>query len=80
MYRGWVAEDQKLYREDIAEVLGISVRSMGRLKLPRRDGTDSDRGHARPYWWESTIKLWLPTRPGKGWRKGRDGSREAEPR
>lgn len=64
---------RKLYREDVAELLGIKVRSLGRAGLPPRDGTDLEGGHARPFWYETTITRWLPERPGKGWRAGVTG-------
>jgi hypothetical protein len=32
------------------------------------DGHDIEAGHARPWWWESTARAWLASRPGKGWR------------
>lgn len=58
--------EKKLYRADLAELLGIKVDSLNRLKLPDRDGTDIERGKARPYWWLSTAKTWAANRPGQG--------------
>ncbi len=64
-------EDRKLYRQDVADRLGISIRSLGRVVgLPERDGTDVEGGHARPFWRAKTIEAWLPTRRGQGWRSG----------
>lgn len=71
MYPDGVADaERKLYRADLAEMAGINVRSLGRVKLPPSDGTVLEAGHARPWWWESTVRAWLAARPGKGWRKG----------
>ena len=40
----------KLYRADVAEMLGVKINSLARLGLPERDGTDVERGKARPFW------------------------------
>lgn len=61
---------RKLYRADLAAMAGIETDSLNRLKLPPRDGTDVEGGHARPYWWAETAKEWLANRPGRGWRRG----------
>jgi hypothetical protein len=75
MYAGGMApRGRKMYRADLAELAGISVRSLGRAKLPEPDGVVTEAGHARPWWWESTAQAWLEARPGKGWRKGAAGS------
>jgi hypothetical protein len=65
---------RKLYLDDVAEVMGVkpmTVRGMrSRGSLPAEDGTDVVEGHARPWWLPATVRTWLRTRPGKGWRKG----------
>lgn len=76
VYRDGMAR-QKLYRADVAEMAGISVRSLGRVKLPSPDGVDVEAGHARPWWFNKTIVDWYRARPGKGWRKGRTGGHAA---
>lgn len=58
--------ERKLYRADLAQLIGIKVDSLNKLKLPERDGTDLERGKARPYWWLSTAKNWVAARPGQG--------------
>jgi len=70
--------DRKLYNEDVAEYLGISAatwrgyRSTSggrrRKQAPEPDGTSIEGGHARPWWWETTISAWNADRPGKGTR------------
>jgi hypothetical protein len=60
--------DRKLYRQDLAALAGIKPDSLNRLKKPAPDGHDIEAGHARPWWWESTARAWLDSRPGKGWR------------
>jgi len=60
------AMQRKMYRADIAAMLGIKVRSLGRAKLPPPDGVDTEAGHARPWWWESTAEAWKKSRPGRG--------------
>ncbi len=57
---------RKLYRADLAALAGIQIDSLNKLKLPERDGTDVERGKARPYWYLSTAKRWLAERPGRG--------------
>jgi hypothetical protein len=42
-----------------------------RRQAPEPDGTDVDRGHARPYWYPQTIDAWLADRPGRGVGGGR---------
>jgi len=64
---------RKLYRADVAAMVGILPSSLGRAKLPPPDGVDIEAGHARPWWKPSTAKAWLDARPGKGWRKSRSG-------
>lgn len=58
--------ERKLYRADLAALAGIRIDSLNKLKLPERDGTDLERGKARPYWWESTAREWMANRPGQG--------------
>ena len=58
--------ERKLYRADLAQLAGIKVDSLNRLKLPPRDGTDIDDGKARPYWLLSTATEWMNNRPGQG--------------
>ena len=58
--------ETKLYRADLAELAGIKVDSLNRLKLPERDGTDIEDGKARPFWYLSTAQEWLVNRPGQG--------------
>jgi hypothetical protein len=61
--------DRKLYRADVAELIGVQYDTLNRYRLPERDGTDIEFGHARPWWWESTIVEWNNARPGRGyWR------------
>ena len=57
---------KKLYRADLADLLGIKVDSLNRLKLPERDGTDIEAGKARPFWYEATARRWMASRPGRG--------------
>ena len=57
---------RKLYRADLAELLGIAVDSVQRARPPAPDGYDIEAGHARPYWYSATVKAWIPTRPGRG--------------
>ena len=63
--------ERKLYRADLAELAGVAVNSLDRIGMPERDGTEIDGAHARPWWWESTARRWLESRPGRGWRAGR---------
>jgi hypothetical protein len=65
---------RKLYRVDMAELVGISIRSLGRANLPPPDGHDMQAGHARPWWKPATARAWKDQRPGKGWRRGRVGA------
>ena len=58
--------ETKLYRADLAELAGIKVDSLNRLRLPERDGTDIEDGKARPFWYLSTAQEWLVNRPGQG--------------
>lgn len=58
--------DRKLYRADVAALLGVQVDTLNRYRLPVRDGTDVEAGKARPYWWETTITEWNARRPGRG--------------
>lgn len=63
---------RKLYRADLAELLGVAVNSLDRIRdLPERDGTDIEAGKARPYWFDGPrLRRWMGSRPGKGWRAG----------
>lgn len=70
--------ETKLYRTDLAELLGIKVDSLNKLKLPPRDGTDIERGKARPFWHIGTAKAWAAARPGRGARTDL-AARKAEP-
>jgi hypothetical protein len=72
--------DRKLYAEDVAEVLGLAPATWRRYcsesptrrrQAPPEDGRDADRGHSRPWWWESTITAWQADRPGPGARTDR---------
>jgi hypothetical protein len=58
--------ERKLYRADLAELAGIRIDSLNKLQLPERDGTDIERGKARPWWWLSTAEHWMANRPGQG--------------
>lgn len=64
---------RKFYLDDLAALAGISVatarkyRSAGWARFPEPDGTDSEKGHARPWWSESTARQWVDDRPGSGW-------------
>jgi hypothetical protein len=69
--------DRKLYSEAVAEKLriapstwrGYCTEAPGRKRhAPPPDGTDVEKGHARPWWWESTIDAWKEIRPGRGHR------------
>lgn len=71
--------DRKLYSADIAAYLDISpatwraycTEAPGRRRqAPPPDGTDIERGHARPWWRQSTITAWDAQRPGQGKRRG----------
>lgn len=63
---------RKLYLDDFAELLGVGVktltgyRSRGTPPVPAPDGVDLRRGHARPYWYESTALAFRDSRPGRG--------------
>ena len=57
---------RKLYRADLAELIGVKVDSLNKLKLPERDGTDIEHGKARPYWLLNTAREWVANRPGRG--------------
>jgi hypothetical protein len=59
---------RKLYRTDLAALIGIRTDSLQRANPPEPDGRDIEDGHARPWWWESTARAWIASRPGKGWR------------
>jgi hypothetical protein len=61
-------EERKLHRAELAELAGIRIDSLNRLRLPPRDGTDIEGGKARPFWYESTARAWLANRPGQGYR------------
>jgi hypothetical protein len=65
----------KLYAEDAAKAVPVSFSTWrryssdagGRRRIaPPPDGTDIEKGHARPWWWESTIAEWKKHRPGPG--------------
>lgn len=58
--------EQKLYRIDFAGLLDVKTDTLNRYKLPPRDGTDIEGGHARPFWWLSTALKWKANRPGRG--------------
>jgi hypothetical protein len=67
--------DRKLYIEDAAQLAGVTAATWrgycteapGRQRqAPAADGTDIQGGHARPWWWESTIEAWIASRPGRG--------------
>jgi hypothetical protein len=58
--------ERKLYRADLAELIGVKVDTLNRYRLPPRDGTDIEAGKARPYWWLSTAERWIEERPGRG--------------
>lgn len=64
----------KLYRADVAALVGILPTSLGRAKLPPPDGYDIESGHARPWWRKATAQEWKANRPGRGnWRRSRSG-------
>jgi hypothetical protein len=67
--------DRKLYVDEAAALVGVlpatwrgyCTASAGRRRqAPPADGVDIERGHARPWWWESTIRQWQANRPGRG--------------
>ncbi len=58
--------ERKLYRADVAALIGVQVDTLNRYHLPVRDGTDIEAGKARPWWWQSTIVEWESQRPGRG--------------
>jgi hypothetical protein len=70
--------NRKLYNDDVAALLGITPATWRRYnaatsnghrrQAPPPDGTDIQRGHARPWWWETTIRTWQASRPGPGTR------------
>jgi hypothetical protein len=80
LYTGAVPRVRKLYLDDVAALTGLGVstlrgyRARGAATMPAPDGTDVDAGHARPWWWESTITAWMAGRRGKDWRKGQTGA------
>lgn len=57
---------RKLYLSDLQERFGAPKGTVlawrRRGLLPPEDGTELDRGHARPFWWESTLSGWSPPR------------------
>lgn len=71
---------EKLYHQDAAEHVGLKV-SMWRdyassragkpPRAPKPDGVDVEHGHARPYWYASTLDAWKASRPGPGVGGGR---------
>jgi hypothetical protein len=61
----------RLYRDDVARLIGIKRTSLGRVPLPEPDGHIAHGSRTRPWWWESTIIKWIASRPGRGWRRGR---------
>jgi len=73
-------ERTKLYAEQAAARAGVAAgtwRSYCNPKAgrpargPAPDGTDVERGHARPWWTPETVDAWLAARPGKGVGGGR---------
>ena len=68
--------DRKLYLEDFAEFIDVrpatlrAYRTRGTPPAPEPDGVDIDRGHACPWWHESTVKAWDDSRRGPGRRHG----------
>jgi hypothetical protein len=66
---------EKLYADEAAAMVGVRpstwrgycTEAPGRRRqAPQADGTDIEAGHARPWWWESTIREYIATRPGRG--------------
>lgn len=55
----------------IAEILGIKRNTWNTMKkngaTPEPDGHEAISGW--PWWYRSTIEAWLPTRPGRGFRR-----------
>lgn len=65
----------RLYSADAAAYLGYPPATWRRYcaespqrrrQAPLPDGTDIDRGHARPWWYRSTLDAWQADRPGRG--------------
>lgn len=62
--------DEQLFNDDAAALAGMTV-SAWRGAVARHDalipdGRKIDKGHARPWWWTSTILAWQAGRPGRG--------------
>lgn len=61
---------RKIYLTEVAERLGAPyatvVQWRKRGKLPDEDGTEPDRGHVRPWWWEATLDEWQVTVGDRG--------------
>jgi len=76
-YGDHVSERRKIYSDEAAELVDVAPSTWrrycsdtpGRRRIaPEPDGTDIERGHARPYWWPETIEQFKANRVGKGHR------------
>ena len=75
-----MTEPIKLYADAAAERADMKPSTWRAYCSPRRgqpprgpapDGTDLDRGHARPWWRPETVDAWVANRPGRGVGGGR---------
>jgi hypothetical protein len=61
---------RKMYHAAAAAHVGVQPSTWRRYvvegRTPAPDGTDLDRGHARPWWYPETLDAWQASRPGAG--------------
>jgi len=69
---------RRLYHAEAATRVGVAASTWRDYhadgRTPPPDGTDSNRGHVRPWWYPETLDAWNATRPRRGART--DLSRE----